>query len=77
MSVTSPLGALTLLPRTIWVPIALIALFIGGLFWTNEQAVKAVHEQGEHIASLLAFQSKVLEFRNIVVDAEAGSGDIY
>ncbi len=72
MSVTTPLGALKLLPRTIWVPIALIAFFIGGLFWTNEQAVRAVHEQGEHIASLLTFQSKVLEFRNVVVDAETG-----
>jgi len=72
MSVTTALGALTLLPRTIWVPIALIAFFIGGLFWTNEQAVNAVHEQGDHIASLLAFQSRVLEFRNVVVDAESG-----
>jgi signal transduction histidine kinase len=72
MSVTTPLGALTLLPRTIWVPIALIVFLIGGLFWTNEQAVKAVHEEGDHIASLLTFQSKVLEFRNVVVDAETG-----
>ncbi len=72
MSVTTPLGALTLLPRTIWVPIALIGLLIGGLYWTNEQAVKAVHEQGDHIASLLTFQGKVLEFRNVVVDAETG-----
>src|ERR1700690_275490 len=72
MSVTTPLGALTLLPRTIWVPIALIVFLIGGLFWTNEQAVKAVHDQGDHIASLLTFQSKVLEFRNVVVDAETG-----
>ncbi len=72
MPVTTPLGALTLLPRTIWVPIALIVFLIGGLFWTNEQAVKAVHEQGDHIASLLTFQSKVLEFRNVVVDAETG-----
>ena len=72
MSVTTPLGALTLLPRTIWVPIALIGFLICGLFWTNEQAVNAVHEQGDHIASLLTFQSKVLEFRNVVVDAETG-----
>ena len=72
MSVTNPLGALTLLPRTIWVPIALIGFLICALFWTNEQAVKAVHEQGDHIASLLTFQSKVLEFRNVVVDAETG-----
>lgn len=72
MSVTTPLGALKLLPRTIWLPIALIGFLIGGLFWTNEQAVKAVHEQGDHIASLLTFQSKVLEFRNVVVDAETG-----
>ena len=72
MSVTTPLGALTPLPRTIWVPIALIGFLICGLFWTNEQAVNAVHEQGDHIASLLTFQSKVLEFRNVVVDAETG-----
>ena len=72
MPVTTALGALTLLPRTIWVPIALIGILIGGLFLTNEQAVKAVHEQGDHIASLLTFQSKVLEFRNVVVDAETG-----
>ncbi|MGC1388027.1 MAG: CHASE3 domain-containing protein [Steroidobacteraceae bacterium] len=72
MSVTTPLGVLTLLPRAIWVPLALMGCLIGGLFWTNEKAVKAVHEQGDHIASLLSFQSRVLEFRNTVVDAETG-----
>jgi signal transduction histidine kinase len=72
MSVTTPLGALTLLPRTFWVLLAVIGCLIGGLFWTNEHAVNAVLEQGDHIASLLTFQTKVLEFRNVVVDAETG-----
>jgi protein-histidine pros-kinase len=72
MSVTSPLGGLPLLPRTIWLPIAVIGILIGGIFWANETAVRAVRDEGNSIASLLSFQNKVLEFRNAVVDAETG-----
>jgi signal transduction histidine kinase len=72
VSINRTFGALVLLPRTIWLPIAAIAILIGCVFWANEKSVESIQQQDNRMAALLTLQTRVLELRNAVVDAEAG-----